>query len=295
MNLLLIFELLLFAIMTAAIWLIAIRPRQIEKKASRDPFTELTLRPPGESTRQKIQELDDKINDHFLWIFIAAAIAIGCAVGEEIETSKLGVSSFGFMLAAILVSIAFSLEIRGLVKERANYRLGFDGERQTAQHLTLLIADGFHIFHDVPFENANGKLFNIDHVVVGSTGVFAIETKARSKQTDYKGNQEVNYDGKQLRFPNFSESDSLEQIKAISETLRKELFRRTGENVEVSPILTLPGWWINRQATDTEIIVLNSKEIRKHIKLMPRAGLNEKLFNQIVGFLQEKSEIHPAK
>jgi len=33
--------------------------------------------------------------------------------------------------------------------------------------------DGYHVYHDFPAER-----FNIDHVVVGPAGAFAIETKA---------------------------------------------------------------------------------------------------------------------
>lgn len=286
----LIFELVLAAVMAGIVWFVALRPRIIEKEQSRAPFTERTLRPPGESLRQRIQELDDQLNEWLLWLFVPAAAAIGCAFGEQ-AGSGLGVRTMGFAFFAIAMCLAFSLRIRNLSRQRANCRLGFDGERQTAQHLTPLIADGYRIFHDLPFEDANGKQFNIDHVVVGSTGVFAIETKTRSKRTEHK----VNYDGRQLHFPDFSESDSLDQIKANASTLGKELKRRAGEGVRVIPILTLPGWWINRQVNDAEVAVLNSKEIRRHIASASHAGLNEKLFNQVVGFLEEKAEISPAK
>jgi hypothetical protein len=285
-----ILEIFLAVVMAGIVWLVVVRPRKREQEQSRAPFTERTLRPPGESLRQKIQELDDQVDEWLLWLFISPAAAIGCAFGES-ATSGLGVRTVGLTWAAIFFCLAFSLRIRVLTRERANYRLGFDGERQTAQHLIPLIADGCHVFHDVPFEDANGKPFNIDHVVVGSTGIFAIETKTRSKQTDHK----VNYDGKQLHFPDFSESDSLNQIKASAITLSKQLQRRTGESVKVIPILTLPGWWINRQVNDAEVAVLNSKEIRRHINSMPQARLNEKLFNQITGFLEDKTEIKPAK
>ena len=283
-------ESFLAVVMAGIVWLMVIRPRKLEKEQSRAPFTERTLRPPGESLRHKIQELDDQMDEWLLWLFIPPAAAIGCAFGEN-TASGLGVRTVGLTWAAIFFCLAFSLRIRVLTRERANYRLGFDGERQTAQHLIPLIADGCHVFHDVPFEDANGKPFNIDHVVVGSTGIFAIETKTRSKQTDHK----VNYDGKQLHFPDFSESDSLNQIKASAITLSKQLQRRTGESVKVIPILTLPGWWINRQVNDAEVAVLNSKEIRRHINSAPQAGLNEKLFNQIIGYLEEKTEIQPSK
>ena len=283
----LILELTLAAVMAGIVWLVVIRPSKLEKERNRVPFTERTLRPPGESLRQKIQELDDKINEWLVWLFVPTGAAFGCAFGEQ----AVGIRTMGFTFAAICMCLAFSFRIRGLLRERANYRLGFDGERQTAQHLIPLIADGYRVFHDVPFEDANGKPFNIDHVVVGSTGIFTIETKTRSKQTEHK----INYDGKKLHFPDFSESDSLNQIKASAITLSKELQRRTGEKVNVTPILTLPGWWINRQVNDAEVAVLNSKEIRRHINSVPQAALSEKLFNQVIGFLEEKAEIKPAK
>jgi len=39
-------------------------------------------------------------------------------------------------------------------------QLGFDGERYVGEALTPLVADGFEIYHDSPFEG-----FNIDHVL----------------------------------------------------------------------------------------------------------------------------------
>jgi Nuclease-related domain len=289
----LILELSLAPVMAGIVWLVVIRPRKLEKEQNRAPFTERTLRPPGESLRQKIQELDDQMDEWLLWLFVPAAAAIGCAFGEG-TGSGLGIRTIGFTGLAIFICLAFSFRIRVLSRERANYRLGFDGERQTAQHLIPLIADGYHVFHDIPFKDTNGKAFNIDHVVAGPTGVFAIETKTRSKKSNRKA-EEVNYDGKQLHFPDFSESDSLNQIKASAKTLGKELQRRTGESIKVIPILTLPGWWINRQVNDAEVAVLNSKEIKRHINSAPQAGLNEKLFNQVIGYLEEKTEIQPGK
>mgnify|MGYP000447730379 CR=1 FL=1 len=43
-----------------------------------------------------------------------------------------------------------------------------------AEALAPLTVDGCRIFHDVP-----AAAFNLDHVIVGPTGVFALETKTR--------------------------------------------------------------------------------------------------------------------
>jgi hypothetical protein len=53
------------------------------------------------------------------------------------------------------------------------WRQGYLGEERVAAELAGMLPDGFRSLHDV--ESSGGG--NIDHVVVGPTGVFAIETK----------------------------------------------------------------------------------------------------------------------
>ena len=54
-----------------------------------------------------------------------------------------------------------------------------NGERVVAEHLNQLIAEGYTVFHDVPcgFKKGKKMLFNIDHLLVGKKGIFAVETK----------------------------------------------------------------------------------------------------------------------
>src|SRR5690606_17037137 len=72
-------------------------------------------------------------------------------------------------------------------------RLGLLGEQSVAEQLQSLWTDGYRIFHDVP---GDGE-WNVDHVVVGPAGVFAIETKARTKRPGNRGERdyEAVFDG----------------------------------------------------------------------------------------------------
>jgi hypothetical protein len=54
------------------------------------------------------------------------------------------------------------------------YRKGRDGERKVGQALEALKADGWVVMHDVEVPYGG----NIDHVVIGPRGAFAIETKS---------------------------------------------------------------------------------------------------------------------
>jgi hypothetical protein len=55
------------------------------------------------------------------------------------------------------------------------WRIGADGERRTARHLDGLADTGFVILHDRKVPGYGG---NLDHIVIGPTGIWAVETKS---------------------------------------------------------------------------------------------------------------------
>lgn len=65
----------------------------------------------------------------------------------------------------------------------AAWRVGAEGERRTGNALDPL-PSGFHVLHDLRMP---GSRANIDHVVVGPTGVFTIETKNYAKGIAIRG------------------------------------------------------------------------------------------------------------
>src|SRR5690606_36569578 len=87
-------------------------------------------------------------------------------------------------------------------------RAGLDAEVAIGQELNRLMLQGAIVFHDVP-----GEQFNLDHVVVCPSGVFAIETKGYTKLNGKGGCAEatVEYDGKTLQFPTWASCGPLEQ------------------------------------------------------------------------------------
>jgi len=54
-----------------------------------------------------------------------------------------------------------------------NWRWGSEGERKTAKALRRLPPADWRVWHDLQWEDKS----NIDHVVVGSAGVFLVDTK----------------------------------------------------------------------------------------------------------------------
>jgi len=140
------------------------------------------------------------------------------------------------------VTVVLSVKVAHALRHRRNLWHGFRGERVVGEELNKLMLDGCLVYHDVPGE---GK-WNVDHVVIAPTGVYAIETKTRSKDRCAKDRKdyEVIYNGKTLQYPNWTDIHGLDQAKANAKWLSKHLSNALAEEIKVTPILTLPGWLV---------------------------------------------------
>jgi len=224
------------------------RNRELGKKM---PFKEPLPRSPGESCRQKLEELQSKLEERGLAVMaILVAIpflSLFLVVNPDLSTAV--VLILGFLVACVGFWI-----IRPILDDIFNYRLGLQGEQVVGQALTEFLAKGYRVYHDLQFDG-----FNIDHVLVGPAGVYCIETKARSKSDKVDGHKVV-YDGKTLLFPNGEESWGLEQAVQNTKFLSHWLAKSSGEKVMVHPVLVLPGWFVERKTMGL-VHVLNHKQI----------------------------------
>lgn len=101
--------------------------------------------------------------------------------------------------------------------------------------------------------------------MVGSNGVFVIETKARRKRNgelpDGSQSHEVRLAGGMLHFPMEKPTDEpLAQARMNAEVLGKWL-KGSGERiVPVYPVLVFPGWFVREEELG-EVRVVNGKKI----------------------------------
>ena len=146
-----------------------------------------------------------------------------------------------FWASAFIVCLIFAWVVGSrlmrLVRNRANHQLGFDGERFVGEELNRLVALGFEVYHDLPFDG-----FNMDHVLVGRQGVFLVETKTRRKPVKVSGAKEfhVEFDGRRIRWPMGTDDYGVQQALNNARTLGQWLSGAVGEPVSATPILTLP-------------------------------------------------------
>jgi len=101
---------------------------------------------------------------------------------------------------ALLVPVALAFFARRHISRQADrlmdqaiaYRKGAEGEELTADDLSTLPGTS-SVFHDLTHPSIGG---NIDHIVVGPTGVFALETKNWKGNVSLSGPGILSVDGK---------------------------------------------------------------------------------------------------
>lgn len=216
-------------------------------RRTRWPFKEedRLLRGPGESLRKELNNIDETMLFEFVaGIFVAWAII----PGTLLLTKFMGLGGVPSLVAASLgfaIGVGFcARRIVLLWRKRQAYHLGWFGERVVAEKLAPLRFSGWRVFHDVPFVS-KGKPFNIDHVVVGEGGLFAIETKTRRMGGGRNGetDNEVCFDGQALHWPRHKNDESgLLQAERNAATLSKWVEEEIGQKVSAMPILVIPGW-----------------------------------------------------
>jgi hypothetical protein len=265
---------------------------QQRRLARRSPLTRDLLRGPGESLRVALDEVSAKVSDEgqmvLLWpILVTFTSLLAWSAKGGMTPGRLGATAALALAGAVVGGWLFQRRLR----ERERWRLAWDGERAVGEELNQLMRVGCHVFHDVPGEN-----FNIDHVVAGPGGLYAVETKTRSKPARGRGVEDsrVVYDGRALLFPGWRETKPLEQAVRQAEWLSKWLTSATGELVTVQPAVALPGWWVER-AVPNGITVFNPKNPVFLAKPREGAPLASKTIQRIAHQLEQRCrDVEPA-
>jgi hypothetical protein len=258
---------------------------QRRKKSRRSPLTSQLLRGPGESLRRELENVDEKIDNFFFKIIMSAMFAILLLM--ILASSGNGkVFVWQLWLLAVcygLIIILLSFELYRLLRNRQDLYLGLDCERAVGQELNQLMLDGCRVFHDFQADN-----FNIDHIVIGGNGVFAIETKGRSKPDRGRGQEDVRvtYDGHALLFPTWSEKDPIEQAKRQASWLSNWLTKAVGEQISVKPALALPGWYVDRRGKD--LLIFSGKNPQFLSKITTETTLSPDMIQRVAFQIEQQ-------
>ncbi len=128
------------------------------------------VKPASNFARGKIVAADQKLKFWALRGLIALGLSVPVGLGLGLLDPTVGIYA-GISLG--LAGLALMLIGTSSWIEAGNTRKGLEGEQRVASELSYL-SDEFLLLNDVMLPGSRG---NIDHVLVGPTGVFVFETK----------------------------------------------------------------------------------------------------------------------
>lgn len=204
--------------------------------ASVDPLDRTPLgRLPGERLLLQKEDLNLDMAMGFMGLVIFSPIVVALGLAMSPAAGALG-SAVVWCTTMLFFTLPLGLGFCRLADRYISCCLGYRGEVFVAQCLARLACSGARIYHDLQME-AGGRKFNIDHVVVAASGVYAIETKTHRKPKGQKGDggergrdgrsYRVTYDGTRLIYaPGIDRSEELRQAEASAAALRSLLGNR---------------------------------------------------------------------
>jgi hypothetical protein len=167
-------------------------------------------------------------------LLIPFVVWIVCAV--ECAQRSLGFIPAPYFWFVVSVTITIYSGLR-IFRLHARAKLSAQksaGSAQVAEVLQRIRSKGFVVFHDLP-----GSSRKIDHVVVGPSGIYAIETKARSGSgtIDYLTDEELIFAGR------IKDGRPLRYARGGAAAVQKRLHHELEDSYPVKPLVVFVGDW----------------------------------------------------
>jgi hypothetical protein len=102
-----------------------------------------------------------------------APLVAAAGAAAQVLAAHGGLPRAGLAGLAVAALVGWRLRFRPSEQARS-WRRGAHGERRTARLLDRLTRDGHMVFHDLAVPGSDA---NLDHLVIGPTGVFVIDSK----------------------------------------------------------------------------------------------------------------------
>jgi len=102
-----------------------------------------------------------------------APLIAAAGLAGQVLTAQAGLPYAGLVGLAVAALASWRLRFRPSEQART-WQRGAQGERHTAHLLRRLTRDGYVIFHDLAVPDSPA---NVDHLVIGPSGVFVIDSK----------------------------------------------------------------------------------------------------------------------
>jgi hypothetical protein len=164
-----------------------------------------------------------------LWPLLFVVALAGYLIRAALPVPSLTVSAAGALL--LLLAMVLALVSVRCEKRLSSFLRGARGEEWVAHELAFLPADHF-VFHALSRRGGglSTGIEDYDHIVVGPTGVFIVETKNWRGRISIE-EDEIRYDGQSPSRP------PLQQVKSAAAALQGTISEACGTSIVVRPVI----------------------------------------------------------
>lgn len=208
----------------------------------------------GESLEGKIQELSDKMYEYLILptITLAACIYIWMIFLGFLKVELLTAVFMSVLLLA--VSIRAFFKIKRLCKTIRNHRKGLDGERFVGAIIEKTSSKNTFVFHDIICEKNNhgkAKPFNIDHIIISTKGIFAIDAKNWNLHDREYNEADFTFDnGELIDSTGVLQKDLMQKIESQAKFLEDKIYEWIGKRYQVFRVGIMIGAYVKNVQRD---------------------------------------------
>ena len=210
------------------------------------------------SPGQSLRDQKERITDNWLILFFlttAFCWILWVVMGLQVPSHQPSQPKL-YLCFAIVATGVTAIKFGRLLGQFCNLKCG---ELMVAEQLEELRANDFRCFHRIARDE-----FNIDHVVVGPPGVFAVETKFRrgSGEIEFKSGQGILAGGQE------EELESLNRARGKARALHDLIRENAGLEVFVKPLVVLMGDWKvkNGSGDDADVRVITADDVQPYFQ-----------------------------
>lgn len=178
----------------------------------------------------------------------------------------------GFLALAAIVA---AWRLGRTILARRQIKFIRDANVAVGHQLQSIAAGANRVFHDI--ETSAGV---VDHVLVGQTGIYAVNVVARRGG----GRGKAVLSDSELRFAESDAAVAVVDVTASTARLEKEINKLLGHKIRVRSVIAVPGWDIGDQASERHLLV-NERTI---VMLRGWKDQSDYLMNEDVDALQKE-------
>jgi hypothetical protein len=211
-------------------------------------FADSIMQEAAQRFRDELQRLS---TSHSTYLGAALVFAMLFVAAYVLQAQKLYVGyphwQLYLLLVFLVLAVGFALyKLFSTIFAMRQIRFLQDANIAIGHQLQQISGGMTQVFHDV--RTSAGI---IDHVVIGQTGLYAVNVVAKRARNGHS----VRLHGNALQFSNSENGLSIVDFAARAARLEKEFHELLGHNVRVRSVIAAPGWEIGEQANELHLLV----------------------------------------